>query len=72
MEARGELFSAWMKIAVNPAVTSSADGSRPSSSRFRALNTPANVPTHPALRSGPLVKVGDRIVVGGRRPTLPA
>jgi hypothetical protein len=54
-----------MKIAVNPAVTSRADGSRPSSSRFRALNTSANLPSDPALRSGPADMVMGRASSGG-------
>ena len=33
------MSSAWMKIAVKPAITSSAEGTRPSSSRFLALST---------------------------------
>ncbi len=32
------VFCAWMKIAVKPATTSSAEGTRPSSSRFRGLS----------------------------------
>jgi LCP family protein required for cell wall assembly len=39
VEAPGALFSAWMKIAVKPAITSSADGNSPRSSRLRGLST---------------------------------
>jgi hypothetical protein len=37
-----------MKIAVKPAITSSAEGTRPKSSRFLALSTPASVPSDAA------------------------
>src|SRR5271154_5668898 len=53
VDAPGVLLSDWMKIAVNPAVTSTADGTRPSSSRLRALNTTSSLAPLPALRSGP-------------------
>ena len=52
VEAPGELFSAWMKIAVKPAVTSSAEGISPSSSRFRGLSTISRVSVAPVAHAG--------------------
>ena len=67
VDAPGVLFSDWMKIAVNPAVTSTADGSRPSSSRLRALNTIASVAHHPggARRCRPALRSGTAATLQG-------
>ena len=50
---RRRVVAVWMKIAVKPAVTSSAEGTRPRSSRLRGLSIRPSVPSTRRVRSGP-------------------
>src|SRR5215469_5816762 len=58
VDAPGAFRSDWMKIAVNPPITSSAEGTSPSNSRFRGLITPPSVASHPALHAGAAATLG--------------